>query len=169
MINLRIGIAKQNGRMSGDNELRIFLQLVDDAQKSKLPCRGKGGFRLIQQIDSFPPEPVLEQRQEGLSMRMLMQRFPPVRPVDSRVFLGYLVYVVGEGVEGFRPQEEALVDLGQPRKPYIVPEPRLGGCKLKQIVPAPSRGIKTALVGDCLQQGRFPRAILSDEEGYIFP
>src|SRR5690606_943862 len=105
----------------------------------------------------------------GLSMRMLMQRFPPVRPVDSRVFLGYLVYVVGEGVEGFRPQEEALVDLGQPRKPYIVPEPGLGGRKLKQIVPAPSRGIESALVGDCLQQCRFPRAILSDEEGYIFP
>ena len=50
--DLRFGVAQQNGRVGGNDELRVRVVLqcvVNENQKCELPLRGERGLRLIQQ------------------------------------------------------------------------------------------------------------------------
>jgi len=78
-------VGQENRRMSCHQELRaLLLELMDSGQQCQLAGRRKGGFRLVQKIKPVGAEPVLNESQEGLAMRLLMERFAAVRPDERR-------------------------------------------------------------------------------------
>src|SRR4051812_35030532 len=100
--------------MRRDNELRlrIFLQIsAQQQQQRQLTLRRQRRLRLIHQVETFVGETVLEQREERLPMRLLVQRLSAVRH-DQRltkkiIFRRFRVAIdVRRQVEeAFRPQK----------------------------------------------------------------
>jgi hypothetical protein len=57
--NLCAGIAEQNGRVSGDDELCVFVaaqRVVDEKKKGELALRREGGFGFVEEEESVAGE-----------------------------------------------------------------------------------------------------------------
>src|SRR4051794_39241247 len=81
--------------MSCHQKLRaLLLETMDAGQQRQLAGRGKGGFRLVQDIEPFRPEAVLNESQKGLTVRLLVERLAAVRPYDGRSSPGLAVEIL---------------------------------------------------------------------------
>ncbi len=141
------------------------LQLPDQPQKCQLTLRRQGGFRFVEQIDPAAPEAVLKQGEEGLAVRLGVQRAASISAQDPRVFPGQFINIGSEIVECLRSQEKAVGNLWHPGEADIFLQHRAGSLAPDQVVPAAAFRTKTADTGDRLQQGGFARAIAPDEKG----
>ena len=47
--------------------------VVEDGEELKLPLRGEGGLRLIHEVQTASAESMLEEREEGLAVRLLVK------------------------------------------------------------------------------------------------
>ena len=99
--------------MSRDDELRMSRcrEVVNDLEERELSLRRQRRLRLIQDVDSLL-EAIGEQRNEGFSVGLLVQRFPAVG-----AHVRYLLDVCREVVETLRAHEEPFGDFWQPRQP----------------------------------------------------
>src|SRR6266542_1011432 len=103
-INPRVGISQQDGRMRRDDQLRLVIdQAVQQRQHAQLPLRRQGGLRLVKQINAVALQPVQQQREEGLAVRLSMERLLSVTILHAQV-----LDLRREVVKAFRAQEKPV-------------------------------------------------------------
>src|SRR5260370_42484239 len=103
--DLRAGIRQQNRRVSGDDELDIFVpsdQIMKDNQKTQLTLRGQGCLGFVHEIEAGASEPILQQRQKRFSVRLVMKTFTSITSYCSQ-----LVNVTRHIEKTFSPQVES--------------------------------------------------------------
>jgi hypothetical protein len=69
------GVAEDDRRMRGDEELRVsgLRQVAQQPEERQLPLGRERRLRFVQQVDALL-EPVCEERHERLAVRLLVQR-----------------------------------------------------------------------------------------------
>src|SRR5213075_437667 len=103
-INHRVGISQQDGRMRSDDELRLVIdQPVQQRQHAQLPLRRQRCLWLVKQINAVPLQPVQQQREKGLAVRLSMEGLLAVTILHAQ-FLD----LRREVVKAFRAQEETV-------------------------------------------------------------
>src|SRR5947209_20397875 len=71
----RLRIGEHYRRVGSDNELRALLdQLVDAPQERQAVLRRQCGLGLIEDVEAVRTEPVQENREERLAVRLLVER-----------------------------------------------------------------------------------------------
>src|SRR5882762_760464 len=74
LVDFRVRVSEENWGMSGDDQLRLMAnQAMHQRQHTQLPLRRKRGLRLIEQIDPATLKPLLQYREERLSVRLLVK------------------------------------------------------------------------------------------------
>ena len=78
-INHGAGASQEDGRMSGNDELCMpqSTHLLQEFQEFYLTLRRKGGLRLIQKIETFDLITRFEERHDGLSVGLRVERLSP--------------------------------------------------------------------------------------------
>ena len=81
------GACEQDRRVSRDDELRARASRTNgDCQQSERSADGEGGLGLVEDVQPIAAEPVCGQREEGLAVRLLVQRHLAVeRPIGAKV------------------------------------------------------------------------------------
>jgi hypothetical protein len=74
--DLRAGVSKQDGRVGGDDELRVFVaaqSVVDEKKERELALWRKRGFRFVEEEEAVAVELALEEGEEGFAVGSQMK------------------------------------------------------------------------------------------------
>jgi hypothetical protein len=132
---------------------------VERQKKAELVLRVESGFRLIEQVEALAEETILEQGEEGLPMRLRVERFATIGNEGASIFALEFVKVGGHIEEAFGSQEKALGQFLRPRETQRVRQRRGGvnaGRRLAREIPASAFAIEASVFGDGLKQRRLP-------------
>ncbi len=148
--------------MRRDDELRLELdELVHPAHQRKLSVNRERGLRLVEDVEAVRPEALEHEREEGLAVRLLVQR-TIVELLDRA-----LLRRGREVEEALRAEEErvhrlALRALEDER--LVEPRVRRARRELERLHPSAALGVQLARDGDRLDERRLAAAVVADEE-----
>lgn len=134
---------------------------MQDLEKGKLPLGRERRLRFVEDVDALF-EAVDEKRQEGLSVRLLVQRFAAIGAEGRN-----LVEVGGEIEKAFGSQEETFGQLRSPGKAEGLGQIRTVGEGSEVMITVAALGIETAALGNRFKQRRLAASVLADKEGYV--
>ncbi len=158
--------------MRGDDDLYNagLLPLAHEAQKRKLPCNRKSGFRLVQQQQRWPGRnyAMPKQRQKGFPVGSLMEGKTAVCCIRVLVWAGSprcFVEVAGVIEKAFCAKEEAAHGLSIPDDVQRVRQLRVRVGRIVGGMPTAALGVQSGGKSQVFQQRRFAAAVIANEKG----
>ena len=162
--DVRSGHGQQDGRVGDDDVLRSLPDhLGNPGEERELALRGERRLRFIHDEKARPREGP-DETQETLAMGQLVQGPVPIH--GAAQFLLILDGLGGDVVETLGPEEKPAAGALDRTLPdgYRIAEFGVVVVRGEVVVQRSALGVEPVGNGDSLQQGRFPGAVLSDEE-----
>jgi hypothetical protein len=88
LVNPSVRVGHDDRRVGGDDELRAALQeVVDEPEGGELARRAEGCLGLVEEVEPVAPEPVLQQGDERLAVRALVQADAAIDVQEAGILL----------------------------------------------------------------------------------
>ncbi len=152
--------------MGRDDELRVLLpdQLVDELEQRELPLRRERGLWLVEDVEPIGPEAILDEVQERLAVRALVERHATVG--GHRV--GVLLDFTGDVEEALGAEEVTRLGAAHAAdEPKVAVEFRLRAARSEVEVAAAALGVEAGGDGDGLDEGGLAAPVFADEERHL--